>query len=280
MESWEKIYQDGIGWKGYIMSILQGKVAIVTGAGRGMGRAIAEAYLQQGAQVTVTAAREQSELQDLEQRWSSAQLLTLLADVTDADACEHVVVETLRRFGQIDVLVNNAGRGMKYVSTTFMAEPTRFWEVSPETWQMIIDTNVNGPFYMTRAVVPHMLQRGGGSIINISMNYETMKRRGFSPYGPSKAAIESASAIWAQDLAQTGIRVTILLPGGATNTGMIPPGVSEEARTRLLQPSMMAAPAVFLAADASRSVTGRRLIATEWSPEHSEGHPITDGIGR
>jgi NAD(P)-dependent dehydrogenase (short-subunit alcohol dehydrogenase family) len=170
--------------------------------------------------------------------------------------------------------------GMKYVRSTFMTPPTHFWEVAPETWHMIIETNVNGPFYMTRAVVPHMLQRGRGSIINISMNYETMKRRGFSPYGPSKAALESASAIWAQDLADTGIRVNILLPGGATNTGMIPSGVPDEARARLLQPAIMADPAIFLASDASRALTGRRLVAAEWSPEQPDGRPITDGIGR
>jgi 3-oxoacyl-[acyl-carrier protein] reductase len=168
---------------------------------------------------------------------------------------------------------------MKYVSSTFMSEPTRFWEVAPETWRMIIDTNVNGPFYMTRAVVPHMLARGVGSIINISMNYETMKRRGFSPYGPSKAALESASAIWAQDLADYGIRVNILLPGGATNTGMIPPNMPEEVRAHLLQPEIMAAPAVFLASDESRSLTGRRLVATEWSPTSPAGKFIAEGIG-
>jgi NAD(P)-dependent dehydrogenase (short-subunit alcohol dehydrogenase family) len=261
------------------MGKLHGNVAIVTGAGRGMGRAIAEAFLQQGAKVTATAACEQHELAYLERLWPSEQIFTLLADVTDPTACERVVAETLRRFGQVDVLINNAGRGMKYVRSTFMAQPTHFWEVAPETWHMIIETNVNGPFYMTRAVVPHMLQRGRGSIINISMNYETMKRRGFSPYGPSKAALESASAIWAQDLADTGIRVNILLPGGATNTGMIPSGVPDEARARLLQPTIMADPAVFLASDASRALTGRRLVATEWNPEQPDGRPITDGIG-
>ncbi len=85
-------------------------------------------------------------------------------------------------------------------------------------------------YYMTRAVVPHMLRQATGSIIIMSMNYETMKRRGFSPYGPSKAALESASAIWAQELATSGVRVNILLPGGATNTGMIPAGTPSDIR--------------------------------------------------
>jgi len=178
------------------------------------------------------------------------------------------------------VLVNNAARGMKSVSSSFMTQPTHFWEVEPQTWRMIIATNVDGPFYMARAVVPHMLQRGTGSIINISINYETMKRRGFSPYGPSKAALESETAIWAQDLADSGVRVNILLPGGATNTGMIPANTPQEVRVHLLQPEIMVAPAVFLASDASRSLTGRRLTASEWSPSTPEGKTVAAGIGQ
>ncbi len=262
------------------MGMLDGKVAIVTGAGRGIGRAIAEAYLQEGASVTITAAREQAELDQFTQQGWSERLLPLLADVTDPQVCERVVDQTIQRFGPIDILVNNAGRGMKYVSSSFMTEPSHFWEVEPSTWHMIIETNVNGPFYMTRAVVRHMRdQQRKGSILNISVSYETMKRSGFSPYGPSKAALEAASAIWAQDLAASRIRVNILLPGGATNTGMLPSAAPEDMRVRLLQPEIMQAPAVFLASDASEEVTGRRLIATEWNEGHPLGRAIVEGIG-
>lgn len=262
------------------MGRLAGKIAIVTGAGRGVGRVLAEAYLQEGAAVTVTAAREQAELEQLTQQGWSERLLPLLADVTDPQACEQVVDQTIQCFGQIDILVNNAGRGMKYVNASFLTEPSHFWDVDPATWQMIIATNVNGPFYMTRAVVTRMReQQRTGSILNISVNYETMKRRGFSPYGPSKAALEAASAIWAQDLAAAGIRVNILLPGGATNTGMLPSDAPEEMRARLLQPEIMKAPAVFLASDASAGVTGRRLVATAWDMANPMGTAIAEGIG-
>lgn len=117
------------------------------------------------------------------------------------------------------------------------------------------------------------------SIINVSMNYETMKRRGFSPYGPSKAALESESIIWAQDLEDTEIRLNIVLPGGAAETGMIPAGVPGDVRARLLRPEIIGPPAVYLASDASRHVNGRRLVATEWSPENPEGRPAADGLG-
>ena len=261
------------------MGELDGKVAVVTGGGRGIGRAIAEAYLEEGARITLTATRKKAKVEDVVREAGPERALALVADVTDPEDCERVVAETVERFGQVNVLVNNAGRGMKYVSSDFLTEPPRFWETDPETWKMVIETNVNGPFFMARAVVPRMLEQGGGSIINVSMNYETMKRRGFSPYGPSKAALESESIIWAQDLEGTGIRLNIVLPGGATDTGMIPPGVPDDVRLRLLRPEIIGPPAVYLFSDASRHVNGRRLIATDWSPENPDGLPISEGLG-
>ncbi|GHO51020.1 SDR family NAD(P)-dependent oxidoreductase [Ktedonospora formicarum] len=262
------------------MRKLDGKIAIVTGAGRGIGRAIAEAYLQEGASVTVTAAREQAELDQLVMQYGSERVLALLADVTNPEACEQVVDQTIQRFGCVDILVNNAGRGMKYVNASFLTEPTRFWEAEPSVWRMIIDTNVNGPFYMARAVVSRLLeQQREGSIINISMNYEGMKRRGFSPYGPSKAALESASAIWAQELSEARIRVNVLLPGGITKTGMVPASMTANLQAIMLPAEIIQAPAVFLASDESQALTGRRLIAKEWSEANSQVWSIAEGIG-
>jgi len=168
---------------------------------------------------------------------------------------------------------------MKYVSEDFLDDPPRFWEVDPEVWKMVIDTNVNGPFLMTRAVAPQMIERGAGSIINVSINYATMKRRGFSPYGPSKAALESESIIWVRDLDDTGVRLNVLLPGGATDTGMIPQGVPDEARSRLLDPNIVAGPAVYLASDGSKGICGQRLVATEWSEDSPEGRYAHEGLG-
>lgn len=261
------------------MGKLDGKVAVITGGGRGIGRAIADGYVREGALVVVTAAQEYSEIESFAAKWSGDRALALKADVTDPDACAIVIAETISRFGQIDVLVNNAGRGMRYVSEHFLTEPTRFWEVNPTVWRMVIATNVNGPFFMTSKAIPHMLRRGSGAIINISMNYETMKRRGFSPYGPSKAALESATIIWAKDLEGTGITVNEILPGGATMTGMIPPDIPEELRDRLLTPEIVVPPAVFLASDDGRRLTARRLVATEWSYDKPEGQLAANGLG-
>jgi len=134
---------------------------------------------------------------------------------------------------------------------------------------MVVDTNVNGPFMMARCAVPLMVKAGWGRIINVSVNHETIRRRGFSPYGPSKAALESETIIWSQDLAGTGLTVNALLPGGATLTGMIPDAVSNEVRSTLLDPAIIVPPLLWLASPDSDGITGRRLIATRWRTDLS-----------
>src|SRR5208282_4970463 len=199
---------------------LHSRVVIVTGGGRGIGRAMALALAEAGARLIVSAAREQAEIEavaeEAARRFGERRIVSLVADVTREDDCMRLVEAAFDRFGRLDVLVNNAGRGMKYVSDTFWTVPTRFWTVAPETWRTVIETNVVGPFLMARAAAPAMIEAGWGRIVNISMNRETMRRRGFSPYGPSKAALESETIIWAQDLAGTGVTVNALPPGASS----------------------------------------------------------------
>jgi NAD(P)-dependent dehydrogenase (short-subunit alcohol dehydrogenase family) len=251
-----------------------GTVAIVTGGGRGLGRAMVFGLASAGIRVVATAARERAEVEavaeEARRACGESRVLPVVADVTRSDDCRMVVELATSRFGRLDILVNNAGRGMKYVSADFMTEPTRFWDVEPDTWRMVIDSNVNGPFLMARSAVPLMIKGGWGRIINISVNRETMRRRGFSPYGPSKAALESETIIWAQDLAETGVTVNALLPGGATLTGMIPDGIPDKVKSSLLDPSIMVPPLLWLASPQSNGVTGQRLIATRWQA-HVDG---------
>jgi NAD(P)-dependent dehydrogenase (short-subunit alcohol dehydrogenase family) len=137
------------------MTQITGRVAIVTGGGRGLGRAMVLGLAQAGAYVVATAARERAELEavarEVQQSCGEARVLPRLADVTEEDDCSQIVEAAIRHFGRLDILVNNAARGMKYVSNAFLTEPTRFWEVAPQTWRMVIDTNVNGPFMMARS---------------------------------------------------------------------------------------------------------------------------------
>jgi NAD(P)-dependent dehydrogenase (short-subunit alcohol dehydrogenase family) len=251
-----------------------GTVAIVTGGGRGLGRAMVFGLASAGIRVVATAARERAEVEavaeEARRACGESRVLPVVADVNRSDDCRMVVELATSRFGRLDILVNNAGRGMKYVSADFMTEPTRFWDVEPDTWRMVIDSNVNGPFLMARSAVPLMIKGGWGRIINISVNRETMRRRGFSPYGPSKAALESETIIWAQDLAETGVTVNALLPGGATLTGMIPDGIPDKVKSGLLDPSIMVPPLLWLASPQSNGVTGQRLIATRWQA-HVDG---------
>ncbi len=247
---------------------LSGKTAIVTGAGRGLGRSMALGLARAGANVVLTAARNRREIDQVAEEAaknpSAGEVRPLLADVSKEEDCARVVSEALREFGGLHILVNNAGRGMRFVSEKFFDTPTKFWETDPAVWKMIIDTNVNGPFLMSRAAVPHMLKQRWGRIINISMNHETMRRAGFSPYGPSKAALESETIIWAQDLAGTGVTVNALLPGGATDTGMVPADIAAQLRQKLIHPDIMIPPLIWLVSEAASAVTGARFDAKLW----------------
>lgn len=246
---------------------LKDKITIITGGGRGIGRAVAEAFAHEGAKVIVNAARQRDEIEKVASKIGGK---AILADVSNRDDVQRLVNSVVSDFGKIDILVNNAARGMKFVNENFMTEPKPFWEADPDMWRMVINTNVNGVFLMTRAVILYMLKPRFGRIINISINHETMKRKGFTPYGPSKAALESMSAIWAQELEGTGITLNLLLPGGATKTGMIPDTFPESQRAKLLDPAVMGSPAVYLASDDAGGINGQRIIAIEWKEEKGQ----------
>lgn len=221
-----------------------------------------------GANVVITAARNPAEIDQVAQKakkdTSTGAVLPFTADAAREEDAQRVVNATLREFGAVHILVNNAGRGMRFVSEKFFDTPTKFWEADPAVWRTIVDTNVNGPFLMARAAAPHMMKQHWGRIINISINHETMRRRGFSPYGPTKAALESETIIWAQDLAATGVTVNALLPGGATDTGMVPQDIPAHLRANLLSPDVMVPPLLWLLSDAANDVTGGRFVANLW----------------
>jgi 3-oxoacyl-[acyl-carrier protein] reductase len=248
---------------------LEGRVVIVTGGGRGLGREMALALAGAGASVVITGARAVDELARTSDEIASAgpgRCLALTADVTRPDDCARVVAEAEAAFGPLDMLVNNAGRGMRLVSESFTTKPVPFWEVPDAAWREIIDINVNGAFAMARAAAPGMIARGRGRIVNISTSDVTMVRRGYAPYGPSKAALEAMSRCFAQDLVGTGVTLNVLLPGGATDTELLPGGPGRRgADGNLLSPRIMRAPILWLASDASASTHGRRLIARLWN---------------
>jgi len=243
--------------------VLDGVRALVTGGTSGLGLAMSQALADAGARVVLTGRTEQR-VQEAASRIGD--LVTgLVMDVRDEQSVSAGVDRALAALGGIDVLVNNAGIGMRTVNPDFMTEPAAFWQVSPDGFRDLFATNVLGYFLVARAVVPHMLEAGHGKIVNISVNETTMRRRGFTPYGPSRAATDALSHIMAADLAGTGIDVNLLLPGGATRTGMTPDSVPEDARATWLDPAIMGPPICWLASRASDGITDQRIVATDFS---------------
>ncbi len=259
---------------------LDGRVVLITGGSRGLGREMAMALAEAGARLCITGASESAALRDTERELAALagpdNVYALAADVCDAASAANTVAACVDRFGRIEVLVNNAGKGMRLISETFNTKPTRFWEAEPNAWRTIVDINVNGPFLMAREAAPHMLERGFGKIVNISTSDQTMVRGGYSPYGPSKAFLEAASRVWAQDLAGTGVDVNVLLPGGATDTDFLPPSANKRgADGNLLSPTVMRAAILWLASDQSNGHTGGRYIGRYWDgPEAARVAPV------
>lgn len=247
---------------------LNGRVAIVTGASRGLGREMAIEMASAGMCVALVGSSESEALRSVAaegEALAPGRTIALAADVADYAACEAVVARTVEAFGRVDVLVNNAGLGMRAISETFNTEPTRFWEAAPDAWRRIVETNVVGAFNVARAAVPGMVAQGFGKLINVSTSDQTMVRRGYSPYGPSKAALEAASRVWAQDLEGTGVDVHVYLPGGAADTDLLPPSVDKKgADGNLLPASIMRRGILWLCADESSGETGGRYIARLW----------------
>jgi len=245
-----------------------GKIAIVTGGGRGIGRSMALGLAKAGHSVVVTAASSHAEIEAVAAEAAALDgagpVRPMVADVADPAACMRVVSEAVAAFGGVDILVNNAALGMRLVSDGFLEEITPFWRTDPDVWRRIVDANVNGPFYMARAVMPHLLERGWGRIVNVTVNAATMRRPGFSPYGPSKAALESETVIWAGESGGTGITVNCLLPGGPVRTGMIPDRADGQHREGLLEPGIVVPALLWLVSEDADGATGGRYIATNW----------------
>jgi NAD(P)-dependent dehydrogenase (short-subunit alcohol dehydrogenase family) len=253
------------------------KTVLVTGGARGLGRAMTLALLRSGVRVAVAelpaSAAEMRELRELAGKESlESRLLPIECDVTHWPDCLGAVKKAADHFGAVHGLVNNAGLGMQHIGNVLVGKRKHFFEVDEDAWRAAIDVNVNGPFMMAKAVAPRLIDQGWGRIVNIVTSFFTMMMDGFSPYGPSKAALEAATVIWSKDLAGTGVTVNALLPGGPANTRMIPQSEVAD-RSTLVQPEVMMAPIVWLMSARSDGITGRRIIAKEWNAQRLAHEP-------
>jgi NAD(P)-dependent dehydrogenase (short-subunit alcohol dehydrogenase family) len=231
---------------------LDGRIALVTGASRGIGRAIARAYVGEGARVVVTG-RDADALNALVAELGDA-AHAVVGDLAAPNAPDALVAATLARFGGLDLLVNNAGA----------IHPARdLVDFTPEDWRGVIEVNLVAPAMLVRAAVPAMRTAGRGHIINVSSIGGRKGGRGRSAYRASKAALINLTESLAAELARDGIQVNCICPGVVDTEGyrhlMASRGWAPVAQA--MRPEEIAEVALFLASDAASAITGTAIDA-------------------
>ena len=233
--------------------MLEGKVAMVAGASRGLGRALALAYAKEGASIVINARSEESIRPVAEAAESvGAEVLALAADVSKSADVERLVSAATRRFGRIDVLVNNAG---------ILGPRVPILDYPEDEWRRVIDANLTGPFLVSKAVIEHMPE--GGSIVNVVSGVSVEGRAEWGAYSVSKFGVEGLTQILAAELKERGIRVNAVDPGGM-RTEMRAAAYPEEDPRERITPEENTEVFLYLASDESNAVTGNRFKAQEF----------------
>ena len=225
---------------------LLGRVAIVTGAGRGIGRAIASRFSQEGAAV-VLAARTSAQIREVAKEIDSSKgyAVAIRCDVTKEREVNRLVEKVAERFGRIDILVNNAAVNLP---------PTDLTEIDLAVWRRVIDVNLTGAFICTRAVLPHMKALGSGVVLNMSSVGGRRGAAGRGPYRASKAALINFTETIGAEGAAYGVRAVCLCPGGVDTDMMREIGL---ARGReLMKPEQLADVAAYAVSDEAATLNG------------------------
>jgi NAD(P)-dependent dehydrogenase (short-subunit alcohol dehydrogenase family) len=229
---------------------LKDKVALITGAGRGIGKAVALDYAREGANLAI-CARTGSEIEETarEIEAAGAECLALECDVSQEEPVLKLIGDVEKHFGRIDVLINNAG---------VMTRPTPITELEVRKWDYTIAVNLRGPFLVTRAVLPIMIRRKSGSIINVSSSIGRSAYANFAAYAASKWGLEGLTQALAAEVRGRNIRVNSVEPGYVATKLTGYSGSSPESVTEVF---------VFLGSDDSKNVTGRMLSSSGWKSE-------------
>ncbi|ADB59440.1 short-chain dehydrogenase/reductase SDR [Haloterrigena turkmenica DSM 5511] len=239
------------------MPALADDVIVVTGASRGLGRAMVERFSDEGARVVLTA-RDEERMDEIATDLPGESLV-VPADVRDADAVERVVARTIEEFDRVDTLVNNAG-----VSLLGMYDGrNRLEEISEEDWDTVLEVNLKGVFLFTRAVLPHMYERESGNIVNVSSGLGRHAIAGAGPYVSSKWGLEGLTRTTALEAEDRGVNANAVDPGGRVDTA-IWDHLPDDEREEILDPDVMNDAAVLLAAQGPDGVSGESMPAEEW----------------
>jgi NAD(P)-dependent dehydrogenase (short-subunit alcohol dehydrogenase family) len=245
------------------MQVLKGKVALITGASRGLGRALALEFGRRGADLILNSrAHSASELQDTcyQARALGAQVIAVSADVSERADVERLAGEALARFGRVDVLVNNASA----LGPTPMPYLTDY---PIEYFEQVLRTNVVAPFLLTRALVGQMLTRGSGSIINVSSDAGVVGYPTWGAYGISKAALDQLTRTWAAELQGSGVRINSVDPG-SMDTDMHRQAEPNEDPKQWSPPEDVTRVFVYLSSDESKDVNAQRFEAQVFAAQH------------
>ena len=242
------------------------RVTVITGASQGIGRHVALVFAEAGDSL-VLAARNQANLEETAAlaRETGSEALALPTDVTDADDVEAMTAAALDRFGRIDVLINNSGIG---------GPSGPLWELSMDDWRETFAVNVEGVFLVTKTVIPHMIERGSGSVVMIGSITGKRPLWGRTPYASTKSALVGLTRTLAVEAGPHGVRVNLISPGfvigprldwvidaQAEGRGISAEEVrseleAEAALNRLTEPEDLARVALFLASEESRGIAG------------------------
>ena len=239
----------------------QTRVVLVTGAAGGIGAAITRALIRAGYTV-VAVDRDAAGLAKLGA--VSGYIHPLIAELANEAACRDVVAAAVKRYGRLDAVINNAGIGPSSLRPDAELNLPRIDELTTDIWDNFFAINVRAPMLLVQAALPHMRKGGFGRVINNTTSFRTMLR--VLPYGATKSALESMSAIWANEFDPDGITVNVLIPGGPTDTAFIADGAGWD-RAKMLRPDIMGPPACWLISDDAAHYTGQRIIAARWDPE-------------
>jgi len=246
-----------------VVGALEGKTALITGGGRGIGREVALAFAHEGARVAV-AARTLAEVEDVARACGRGAIAVPL-DVTDEEACAATVARAEKELGRLDVLVNNAGT----------ATSNKFTDLDTATWRRVMAVDLEGPFFMTRAAVPGMVERGSGAIIAIASISSKVGAPYLSAYTAAKHGLLGLMRSLGAEYARRGVTFNCVCPGyvdtpmtqatianimartGRTREQALEPLLTPQGR--LVAPTEVAAVCVLLASDAGRGINGAAI---------------------